>query len=935
MGTLEAEAARIFLEAVEDHDRSQWPAFVGAAAAGDSALLDRVQTLLKAHDEHNPMLDPSQLLATADLPSPSERPGTMIGPYKLLEQIGEGGMGVVFMAEQTQPLRRRVALKLLKLGLETRQVVARFEAERQALALMDHPHIAKVFDAGVTESGRPYFVMELVRGVPITEYCDERRLSTRQRLELFVAVCQAVQHAHQKGVIHRDLKPSNVLVTQHDTVAMPKVIDFGIAKAVTGLLTERTLFTNFTQMLGTPLYMSPEQAEMNGLDVDTRSDVYALGVLLYELLTGTTPFESDTLKKAGLDEMRRMIREDEPPIPSRRLSTLSAKDCSTISERRGVDGRRLGQLVHGELDWIVMRTLEKDRNRRYESASTLAIDVQRFLSDEPVLACLPSAGYRLKKFARRNRVALATLGIVVGALLGGTGVSVWQANEAHLARQSMAQERDIARSQKKRARKAVDKMYTQVAEQWLSAQPGKDKLQLEFLRDALENYREFARESSTDPDDQFETALAHQRVGRILLLYLEQRKEAREDLQPAAAMLEKLSAQFPDEPAYIDELAYCLMLMGWCMDPASEVRGDELQRRSVKLWEQIVAAFPKKHSYRQRLAGGLSVLGDAIKFTDAIEADSFFQRAISILEDLPQADSREPKDLVILSDVYESRSRLLEAKGRLPETIECLRKAVEVIQPLAKNIHAASPYQQGLRAWDWFKVACAQQSLGRLLRKTGRCDEARISLQQAIRIHERLVADFPESVPYSANLQGDYGELGNVEHACGRTAEAEQAFRKALQLAEQGWLQNPRLGKNDLIIFLLTCPEPKFRDPARAAALAREWVAQEPKHSVPWKHLVLAIYRVGNYQQALDAIEQARHLGSLGSAGFVQAMTHWQLGNKERARQCYAEAVAWMEKIAPGDEAQGLERAEAAALLGIKETVPTSSEAPVPKQSNQ
>jgi serine/threonine protein kinase len=395
------KAKLIFLAAAEIADAGQRKAYLEAECAGDAKLRCEVDDLLHHFKcvgsfMELPALDQAVPL---DASSTFEGPGTLIGPYKLLEQIGEGGMGLVFVAEQTQPVRRRVALKVLKPGMETRQVVARFEAERQALALMDHPDIAKVFDAGVTESGRPYFVMELVRGVPITEYCDERRLTTRQRLELFVTVCQAVQHAHHKGVIHRDLKPSSILVSHHDTVAVPKIIDFGIAKATTQPLTERTLFTHFTQMLGTPLYMSPEQAEMNGLDVDTRSDVYSLGVMLYELLTGMTPFESDTLKQVGLDEMRRMIREEEPPAPSRRLSTLSAQACSTISERRGVDGCRLGQVLRGELDWIVMRALEMDRDRRYESASAFAADVQRYLSDEAVEACPPSAGYRLRKYA--------------------------------------------------------------------------------------------------------------------------------------------------------------------------------------------------------------------------------------------------------------------------------------------------------------------------------------------------------------------------------------------------------------------------------------------------------------------------------------------------------------------------------------------------------
>jgi serine/threonine-protein kinase len=340
----------------------------------------------------------------------------------LLEQIGEGGFGIVFMAEQTQPLRRKVALKVLKPGMDSGQVLARFEAERQALALMDHPNIARVLDAGSTATGRPYFVMELVRGVPITQFCDDNRLSTRERLGLFTDVCAAVQHAHTKGIIHRDLKPSNVLVTLHDGAALVKVIDFGIAKALGQQLTERTLFTGFAQMVGTPLYMSPEQAGLSDQDVDTRSDVYSLGVLLYELLTGTTPLEKERLSQVGYDEMRRLIREEELPRPSRRLSTLG-QAASTISNRRQSDPRQLSKLFRGELDWVVMKALEKDRNRRYESASDFARDVQRYLDDEPVLACPPSVSYRLGKFVRRHRAALAVVGLALFfiALLGGGG----------------------------------------------------------------------------------------------------------------------------------------------------------------------------------------------------------------------------------------------------------------------------------------------------------------------------------------------------------------------------------------------------------------------------------------------------------------------------------------------------------------------------------
>ena len=337
----------------------------------------------------------------------TEVPGTVIGPYKLLEQIGEGGFGVVFMAEQQRPVRRRVALKVIKPGMDTRQVIARFEAERQALALMDHPNIARVLDAGATESGRPYFVMELVRGIPLSEFCDQNRLTVGERLELFITVCHAVQHAHQKGIIHRDIKPNNVLVTLHDGTPVAKVIDFGVAKATGQQLTEKTLFTSFAQMIGTPLYMSPEQAEMSGLDVDTRSDIYSLGVMLYELLTGTTPFDQERMRTAGYDEVRRIIREEEPAKPSARISTLN-RAATTVSANRKSDPSRLSQLFRGELDWIVMKALEKDRNRRYETAAAFAADVQRYLDDEAVEACPPSARYRFRKFARRNKAAFLT-----------------------------------------------------------------------------------------------------------------------------------------------------------------------------------------------------------------------------------------------------------------------------------------------------------------------------------------------------------------------------------------------------------------------------------------------------------------------------------------------------------------------------------------------
>jgi serine/threonine protein kinase len=436
--------SQVFANALKFATPAERAAYLDEACAGDPQLRADVEALLQAHASDPGFLEQpaSSLGGTADTPfdqraaglTPAEGPGgVLVGRYQLLEAIGEGGMGSVWLAQQQEPIKRLVAVKLIKAGMDSRQVIARFEAERQALALMDHANIARVLDAGTTGTGRPYFVMDLVKGIPITRYCDEHRLTLRQRLELFLPVCQAVQHAHQKGIIHRDLKPSNVLVALYDGQPVPKVIDFGVAKAAGQQLTEKTLVTGFGAIVGTLEYMSPEQAEINQLDIDTRSDIYSLGVLLYELLTGSPPFTSKELEPGGLLEMLRVIREQEPTKPSAKLST--AEGLPTLAANRGTDPAKLTRLVRGELDWIVLKALEKDRSRRYETANGFAMDVQRYLADEPVLACPPSAGYRLRKFARRNKSGMAVAALVLFFfVLGGTGLG-WTVRD-RAARQS-------------------------------------------------------------------------------------------------------------------------------------------------------------------------------------------------------------------------------------------------------------------------------------------------------------------------------------------------------------------------------------------------------------------------------------------------------------------------------------------------------------------
>ncbi|HWB03677.1 MAG TPA: serine/threonine-protein kinase [Verrucomicrobiales bacterium] len=484
----------LYEQAMQRASSEERDAFLIDACGDDDALLQKMRELLAA----GAVAAEQQFLSTglsSDEPGrtvtggparEAERPGAVIGRYKLLQSIGEGGFGSVWMAEQSEPIKRRVALKIIRPGMDTREVIARFEAERQALAMMDHPNIAKVFDAGATEGGRPFFVMELVKGMPVTAFCDEAKLSTRERLELFADVCSAINHAHQKGIIHRDIKPSNVLVTLHADKAVAKVIDFGIARATQQTLTDKTLFTRHGEFIGTPAYMSPEQMAFSGIDVDTRSDIYSLGVLLYELLTGKPPFDAKTLVSAGYEEMRRIIREDDPPRPSTRISTATGVERISLAAARQTDPAKLCRTVRGDLDWIVMKALEKDRTRRYETASAFAADIQRFLHDEAVLASPPSAGYRFRKFARRHKTALGVATVIAVVLVAATGVSVWQAKLAVEARNE-ATARAASEHAAREESEAITKFLTGVFQ---SPDPARDGLTItvaEKLEKAVKN----------------------------------------------------------------------------------------------------------------------------------------------------------------------------------------------------------------------------------------------------------------------------------------------------------------------------------------------------------------------------------------------------------------------------------------------------------------
>jgi len=728
----------------------QRAAYLDQTCTGDADLRRRVEALLGAFERAGGFMrqpaTPTRTLAVS-LP-PTEKPGDRIGRYKLLQQIGEGGCGVVYMAEQEESVPRRVALKVIKLGMDTKQVIARFEAERQALAIMDHPNIAKVLDAGATEAGRPYFVMELVRGVKITDFCDQKNLSTRERLDLFIQVCRAVQHAHQKGIIHRDLKPSNILVTSDDGVPVPKVIDFGIAKATQGRLTDHTVFTAFEQFIGTPAYMSPEQAEMSLHDIDTRTDIYSLGVLLYELLTGRTPFDQKELLAAGLDEMRRTIREVEPVKPSTRLTQARLADIPPDS---GASALRIPHsAIAGDLDWIVMKALEKDRARRYETANGLATDIQRHLKNEPVLARPPSNLYRFQKLVRRNKLAFAAASAVTAALVIGLGVSTWMVIKEKQTRQrAVAAEREQSRlrlqaeaNEKKAASEAVkSQQVAQFLKDMLkgvgpSVALGRDTA---MLREVLDRTAErIGKDLTNQPDVEVE-------LRAILTLTYEELGMFKEREQMARETLRVSRSRLGEEHPSVAEALHQIGDARSCLD--DQVEGEKFMREAVALKRRVLG------NEHPSTAASINVLAWVLMREDKlVEAEMLGREALAIRRKLFGNEHRDVADSIyLLARVMERQDKLTEAETMHREALAMERKVLGEEHPT---------------------VAESLNYLAVVLRRSGKLAEAETMHREALARQRKLFS--PDHPAISDELR----ELVAVLRAEGKLAEVETLYRE-------------------------------------------------------------------------------------------------------------------------------------------------------------
>jgi serine/threonine protein kinase/tetratricopeptide (TPR) repeat protein len=938
----------IFLAALERESPQDLAAFLDQACAGDQRLRAEVDALLAAHERLGE-LPPAPRATGAgqaiDEPLLTECPGALIGPYKLLQKLGEGGMGIVYLAEQQEPVQRRVALKIIKAGLASAHVIGRFEQERQALAMMDHPNIAKVLDAGTTgfvvppsggssvaegdrlkaelRTGRPYFVMELVKGIAITTYCDKVQLTPRERLQLFLPVCQAVQHAHQKGIIHRDFKPSNVLIALYDGTPMPKVIDFGVAKATGRKLTERTLFTEVGQMVGTLEYMAPEQAELNNLDIDTRADIYALGVILYELLTGSPPFTGMQLRSAAFAEMLRIIREVEPPKPSMRISMMG-KAATTGSTQRKSDPMRLSQLFRGELDWIVMKCLEKDRKHRYETASALARDIERYLQDEPVQACPPSPGYRLRKFVRRNKGPVLAVSLVLLALVAGivgTTLGLLQAmanaekaRAAALAeekaKKAEADQRLRAEVNLRKARQAVDDYFTLVSENTLLSQPTLEPLRKQLLEAALRYYQEFVREHGDDAEVQAELVAACMRISSLIYV-LGSEEDWLTPFQNGVALMEDLMRKKPDVSALQSLQAGILRPLAVNLHMPQPEEARRAFAKACILWEQLVHRHPQINGFQNDLAVFHLVVGIShLRSHRHAEAIISYQKAYDLLHSLVLANPTAPHYRATLVLTLGGQTIDLSQLGKVSELKQVEREALEIAKQLMAEFPDVPAYEE-LMAWLHAKLSDSWRSIDQPT-------EALEACRHRLTAYEKLARAFPGVARYQRQVASACEALGQVLWYSGRHEEALEKYRQVSSLLAGLAPADPQFQDN-LAWFLANCPAPQVQDAPWAIELAKHSVKAAPQKANFWITLGAAHYRAGDWPAAIEALTKSMELDDDEDFGwFFLAMAHWQVGNKEESRRWYIRDLKWMDMKEPYHVERRRFRTEAAKLLAIQ-----------------
>jgi tetratricopeptide (TPR) repeat protein len=854
----------IFIVALQKENPAERQAYLDEACAGQPDLRQQVGHLLRLHEGAGNFLEKPAVesAATGAFPDAaeqapsSEAPGAFVGPHKLIEPIGEGGMGTVWMAQQTEPVKRAVAVKLIKPGMDSKQVLARFEAERQALALMDHANIARVLDAGTTGAGRPYFVMDLVKGVPITKYCDEHHLTPRQRLELFIPVCQAIQHAHQKGIIHRDLKPSNVLVALYDGKPVPKVIDFGVAKATGQQLTERTLVTGFGTVIGTLEYMSPEQAELNNQDIDTRSDIYSLGVILYELLTGSTPLTKQRLKETPFPELLRLIREEEAPKPSTRLSTTA--EAPSVAANRGLEPTKLRGLVRGELDWIVMKALEKDRNRRYESANAFAMDVQRYLADEAVQACPPSAGYRLRKFARRNKSALAVAGLVLFfILLLGAGIG-WAVRDRTAREQRLTGQVELILEDEDRLEREQRWPEALAAVGRAEAALAGGEAGEAIRRRVADARRDLAFVAELDRIRQESAAFAEGRfnLAGAARAYAAAFREYGVDVESLPT--EEAVARLRGKPALAAPIAAALD--NW-VDARRELGED------VPSWKPLIAVArgldPDPLRDRLRAAWGRPVTPES-------------QAELRKLADSIDVKAQRPATLINLEQTLngvqleDAALRALQA-GQYAYPADFWLNLELGKQLMERKDHAGSLRYTSVAVSLRPDSAAAHNNLGGALDGQGKLDEAAACFKKAIELD-------PKFAQAHSRLGAALGKQGKLD-------EALACFKKAIELRPRGAMDHANLGG-------VLCKQGK---PNEAIAECRKAIELDPKCAPAHGNLGSALHDQGKLDDAVACYKKAIELDP------KLANHHHNLGNALRDQGKLEEAIVCFRKATEVD----------------------------------